>query len=185
MPFSSQLDCLTWNSLDFPYNTIQRELSEDPRLVSGSQNTLVTLGGKLAKRYGTLGIPGTLGLPSGARVDRLWVYETLETPSHIFLVASVAVNLTPLTVMLGLPGPEKVWKLYYCNLSDGIYWQLADPLRGSNASLRAHEAAVSRGLLFVKSYPSVSADVLGSVILDGTTGTIITCLLYTSDAADE
>ena len=174
MPFSSQLDCLTWNSLDFPYNTIERELSENPRLVAGSQNTLVTLGGKLAKRYGTIGIPGTDALPSGARIDRLWVYETLQTPSHIFLVASVAVNLIPTTIMLGLPGPATVWKLYYCNLSDSVYWQLADPLRGSNASLIPHEAAVSRGLLFVKSYPSVSADLLGSVILDGTTGVIIT-----------
>lgn len=174
MPFSSQLDCLTWNSLDFPYNTIERELSENPRLVSGSQNTLVTLGGKLAKRYGTVGVPGTDALPAGARIDRLWVYETLQTPSHIFLVASVAVNLIPTSIMLGLPSPPKVWKLYYCNLTDGIYWHLADALRGSNASLRPHEAAVSRGLLFVKSYPSESADVLGSVILDGTTGVIIT-----------
>ena len=169
MPFSSQLDCLTWNSLDFPYNTIQRELSEDPRLVSGSQDTLVTLGGKLAKRYGTLGIPGTAALPSGARIDRLWVYEALETPPHVYIVASVRVANTPLLPMLGLPQPPYVWKLYYCNLSDGIYWSLAPAYRGSNASLRPHEAAVSRGLLFVKSYPGKTADTtLGTVILDGT-----------------
>ena len=174
MPFSSQLDCLTWNSLDFPYNTIERELSEEPRLVAGSENTVVTLGGKLAKRAGTVGLSGTQNLPSGSRIDRLWVYETLQTPTHIFLVASVAIPQIPTKILLGLPGPSTIWRLYYCNLSDSIYWFLVPDLRGCNISLRAHEAAVSRGLLFVKSYPSGTADLLGSVILDGSTGTIST-----------
>ncbi len=175
MAFNSQLDCLSWASLDFPYNTINRELSAEPRLVSGSQNTAVTLGGKLVKRAGTVGVPNTATLPSGARIDRLWVYETLENPSNVYLVASVAINLDETaSALLLFPAPSTIWRLYYCNLSGGIYWNLAPNYRGCNISLRPHEASVSRGMLFVKCYPSETASLLGTVILDGTGGTIAT-----------
>lgn len=174
MSISSQLDCLTWQSLDFPYNTIQRELSEQPRLVAGSQNTAVTLGGKLVKRPGTIGIPGTAALPAGSRIDRLWVYETLDTPSHVYIVASVAIAHTPTALPLLFTSPTVTWRLYYCNLSASTFWSLAPELRGSNESLRPHEGAVSRGLLFLKGFPSKTLDVLGSVILDGTSGALTT-----------
>ena len=174
MPFSSQLDCLTWQSLDFPYNVIERELSEQPRLVEGSQNTLCTLGGKLAKRYGTQGIAGTQSLPTSSRIDRLWSYETLGPSPHIYLVASVAITTFGTELPLLFAAPTTTWRLYYCNLSASTFWALAPEYRGSNHSLLPHEAAVSRGLLYVKGFPSPTLDVLGSVILDGTSGTILT-----------
>lgn len=174
MPFSSQLDCLTWPSLAFPYNTIQRELDETPRLVSGSQNTVVTLGGKLAKRAGTNGIPGTQSLPSGSRIDRLWVYETLDNPPHVYIVASVAVPQTSTALPLLFETPPVLWRLYYCNLSSNTFWALAPNLRNCNQSVLPHEGGVSRGLLFLKSFPGGGGDVLGSVILDGTGGTVAT-----------
>ncbi len=159
MSQNSQWDDLTFPELSFPYNTIAAGLSDAPRLVEGSLNTAVTLGGTLIKRYGIKGVPSTASLPANARIDRCWVYETMDTPvPNVYIVASVLVG--------------SVWKLYYCLISSSVFWTLATAYRGCNLSLQPHEAITARGLLYVKSFPAPGDDLLGTVILDGTGGTM-------------
>lgn len=151
------LDSLQWSSLDFPYNRMGRPLSEEPRLVDG-RNSYVTYGGTIAKRPGTLKITNT---DSALKCDRLWVYETLESPQKIFLVGSF------FNVGTGY------WELYYANLDTPTAWTIMPELRQSNHSTSAHEASVSRGKLYIKSYPTaLSGEKLGSIIFDGTTITV-------------
>lgn len=160
MSFNSQWDCLSFDSLDLGYNLSERELSEKPRLVAGSKNTIVTYGGKLGKRYGAVGLANTT-LASTKRIDRLWVYETLDTPPIVYLVASV---FTP-----GSPGS---WSLYYCRLDTSTPWTQVTDYRNCNESTVAHEGGVARGMLFVRGVPQSGADKLGTVILDGSGGTM-------------
>ena len=163
MSFNSQWDCLSFDSLALPYNLAERELSEKPRLVSGTQNTCVTFGGKLAKRYGTVGVANTAinGLVAGGRIDRLWVYETMDTPPIVYLVASV---YQPATTN---------WGLYYCRLDNSTPWTAASSYRGCQASTVPHEGGVARGFLYIRGAPNSGTDLLGGVILDGTGGTFV------------
>src|SRR6185437_4909075 len=162
MSFNSQWDCLSFDSLALPYNIAERELSETPRLVSGSQNTCVTFGGKLAKRYGTVGLANTAlnTAVTNGRIDRLWVYETMDTPPIVYLVASV---YQPSTTN---------WGLYYCRLDTSTPWTAITNYRGCQQSTVAHEGGVARGLFFARGVPPSGVDLLGGVIVDGTGGTI-------------
>ncbi len=157
-----QYDSLEWSQLNFPYDTIERELSEKPRLVSGL-NTYVTVGGKLIKRYGTIKVDPTINTVLNLRIDRLWLVETLDTPVIVYIVASA------------FDSGAGTWGLYYIRLDAGgsPVWTSAGTLRQVHSSTRPHEATVSRGLLYVKGYPSGgSGEKLGSVIFDGTAGSV-------------
>lgn len=140
-------------SLDLNYSRYERELDPEPRLING-KNAFITLGGKLCKRPGTLSIAQTA---FAKRIDRLWIYETLETPPKVYIMAS-AFNTTLST-----------WGLYY-NRLDGASpgWTAVPSLRQINSSTRAHEAIAARGLFFAKGFPSVaSGEKLGTITFDG------------------
>jgi len=91
MPTSSAFDAKAYDDFAaFGYNRIAAELSETPRFFRG-ENAYVTPGGKLQKRLGSVEIPNSTII--GYRIERLWVYETMETPAKCFYVCS-AKNLT-------------------------------------------------------------------------------------------
>lgn len=154
MASNQQLDSIQHEKLDLSYDRSQAELSTDPRFVSG-RNTYVTLGGKLCKRLGNTLLNGTN--ITGKRIDRLWIYETSETPPKVFICASMY-DLAMLD-----------WQMYYINMDDvSPTWTQFSNLRAVNQSSRAHEAISSRGLFYVKSYPpSSTGELLGTVLLDG------------------
>lgn len=147
-------DALEFDKLDFPYNRIEAELSEEPRFIRGL-NASVSLGGKLCKRNGNLPLTNTY--LAGYRIDRLWLYETQENPPKVYIMASMF-N----TVLAS-------WSMWYNRQSAATpAWTLIPNLRQVNASTRAHEAVSSRGLFYIKGYPTAaSGEKLGSVIFDG------------------
>jgi len=152
-------DGITYPALDFPYNRITAELSEEPPRFIRGLNCFVSSGGKVARRPGTIAMTnGTFNL----RVDRAWIYETIDTPPVVYLIVS-AYNAS-----------TGYWELWYQRLSNtpSAFAQVPN-YRASNQSLSPHEASVARGLLFVKGYPgALSSEKLGSVIIDGTAGAI-------------
>lgn len=153
MSLDNTWDGLQFDSLDFPYNRIKRELSEDPRLVRG-KNMFVTLGGKLSKRPGTLAVANS---KINGRVDRLWLYETLESPPKVYIMASIY-NAASLD-----------WAMYYLRLDAGApAWTTLGTTRDLNASAAAHEAVAARGLFFIKGFPKTgSSEKLGTAQFDG------------------
>jgi hypothetical protein len=91
----------------------------------------------------------------------LWVYETMESPSKVYILGS-----------FWDPSTNR-WKLYYQRIGNTSTWQPAGTIRSLANSTRPHEVTFSRGLAFVKSFPDPSSsDKYGTSILDGTAGTI-------------
>ncbi len=154
MSHNSAWDSIEFPKLDLPYNRIESELSEKPRWIRGN-NAIVTLGGKLCKRPGNLLLTGSV--ITDKRSDRLWIYETLESPPKVFIVSSM------------YDAPTTSWSMYYIRMSDTApAWTQFSNLREINNSTRPHEAVVSRGLFYCKGYPSAaSGEKLGTVIFDG------------------
>lgn len=157
MSQNTQWDSLDYQVLNFPYNRIEAEFSPEQRLSSG-QNIAVTRGGKIIKRPGTIQLDAYSELDG--RVDRLWTYETIESPPNVYIVASVFTGT--------------YWELRYKHMSTpATAWQTPTSYRDCNASTLPHTLATSRGLAYIKGFPtSVSSEKLGTVILDGTGGTI-------------
>lgn len=152
MSVNTQWDSLVINTGDLAYNRINAELDDEPRLFRG-QNSFITLGGKLTKRSGTLEIANTT---LGKRCDRLWVYETLETPPKVYIIGSFYNSV------------NGKWELHYNRTSTGAGWQAVPSLRDSQLSTYPHELVVSRGLAYIKSFPSSgSSEKLGTIIFDG------------------
>ena len=159
MSQNTQWDSLDYDVLNFPYNRIETEFSPEPRVFRG-QNSYVTRGGKLAKRPGTVNLD-TNNTIAGGRIDRLWNYETLEASPSVFLVASVFTGT--------------YWELRYKKMESTTVnaWATPTAYRDCNLSTRPHELCVSRGLAYIKGFPrSASSEKLGTIILDGTGGTM-------------
>lgn len=156
MPQYPAYDATAYDNLDFPYNRIENELSETPRLIRGL-NTWITRNGKLARR------PGTKPMPVGSfnfRVDRTWICETEESPQRLYMIFSAFNNTTNL------------WELYYQRLSSptpGAITKFPNT-RGCNFSQAPHEASSARGKMFIKGYPPTSQSFYGSLIFDGSDG---------------
>lgn len=158
MAQNTQLDGLQFDDLFFPYDRITAELNDTPRLVAGL-NSCVTLGGKLAKRPGTLSI---LHMGNTLRADRLWIYETLDTPPKLYLLGSF------------FDSGDGLWKMFYNRPSLNTGWVAMGTTRSLQASTVAHEAVISRGLAYIKSVPaSASADKYGTAIFDGATTPVV------------
>lgn len=157
MSQNTQWDSLDYQVLDFPYNRINTEFDPEPRIFRGS-NSYVARGGKLAKRPGTLTLDTNNTLTG--RIDRLLSYETLESPPSVYIIASIFVT--------------DHWELRYKLMqTPASAWQTPTSYRDCNASTRPHEMVVSRGLVYVKGFPSSgSSEKLGTIILDGTGGTV-------------
>lgn len=156
MPESRELDVRQLSSLVLPYDVQTKELSDGPpRLVAGN-NTYITNGGKIAQAPG-LNDTGLTAFTLTKRIDRIVIYETIETSPKIFLVASVL--------------NAGVWEVQYLRLDAGApAWTSAGSTRGINASIYPHEFTVARGLVFVKGF--ANSQKIGAVILDGTGGTV-------------
>ena len=162
MSQNTQWDGLSYTEFDFPYNLIASELSPDPRL-SGGENSFVTTGGKLTKRPGTLPFDSGSSL-TGYRIDKMITYETMGENPSLYLVASMYKFAT------------SKWVLKYKTLGTTIgAWTDVPSYRSINSSTAMHQMAVSGGLVYVKGFPdSGDSEKLGSVVLDGTSGSITT-----------
>ncbi len=156
MPDSRMFDVRYLDDLNLPFDKVTKELSDEtPRLVDG-ENVYVTLGGKLSLAPG-LNDTGLTGFTLTKRPDRLVIYETLESPPKVFLLASVYNSVST------------QWEMHYLRLdAPAPAWTKFPDLRDVNASTRPHEIVTARGLAFVKAFPGGSGDKYGSVIFDGT-----------------
>lgn len=132
---------------------------------SGSSvDCYVTPGGSLARRppFNTAwyGSTGANTIISGKRIDYMWEYLTLPTTTgfvYRYLLMSVY-NYTTLA-----------WEMYYKDPSTGALTQFTN-VRNINDSTAMHRVGFSRGLAYIKGFPSGS-DKLGTIIFDGSTGT--------------
>lgn len=156
MPDSRQFDVRYLDDLNLPFDRVTKELSDElPRLVDG-ENMYVTIGGKLSIAPG-LNNTGLTSYTLTKRPDRLVIYETLESPPKVYLLASVYNSSTGF------------WEMYYLRLDAASpAWTIFTSVRDVNASTRPHEIITARGLAFIKSFPGPSGDKYGSVIFDGT-----------------
>lgn len=154
MPNNRAFDSDQPSDIALPYSRIERPLSDEPRLIRG-ENVWVTPFDTLAKRPCLVDV-GTF--PTGYRVDRAWLYETLDNPAKLFFVVSVYKYSTA------------IWEVWYqARTATPGAWTRIPSLRDCNLSTRAHEAVVARGLFYIKAFPNSAGDKLGSVIFDGST----------------
>jgi hypothetical protein len=98
---------------------------------------------------------------AGYRCDRLWLYQTLDNPPKLYLIASMYRFSTGF------------WELWYQRLSSSPgTWTIFPSLRSINSSQRAHEGVPARGKFYAKGYPNISTtETLGTVQFDGSPGT--------------
>jgi len=158
MPDSQQFDVRELPSLALPYDKTTRELSEAPlRLIAG-ENIWITRGGKPSRRPGT-NDTGLTALTVDKRPDRLLIYETVEASPKIFLLASF------------YNSSSTKWELWYCRPGT-TGWTTAGTLRDINVSERPHEMVQAAGKVYVKAFPGAAADKYGSVVFDGTGGSV-------------
>lgn len=160
MADNRQYDSLALPDMVLPFAPNAGQLVNKPYL-TGGHDTYCTWGGTLKKRPGTINLGAT---PlSGVYPIRLWVYETLEASPYVYIVGSFLVSGT--------------YQLKYLAISQGsTTWTTVTERRGCNHSQHEHEGVVRRGKLYIKGDPLVGsdADLLGSVYLDGTGGTMTT-----------
>lgn len=154
MALNTQLDSLKSRGAALPYNKILEELDTTPRIVSGT-NMLSTVGGKLIKRPGCTAIASTT---LGYRIDRLVVYETLDSPQRIYLLASAFTGT--------------YWEMFYIRLGVTA-WTSLGSTRSLNLSTRPHEITTARGLAYIKGFPGGS-EKYGSCIFNGASGAVYT-----------
>lgn len=103
---------------------------------------------------------------AGGRVRKIWSYETFAPASTAVLsyqLASVEDSATGLYSLIWIA-------------AGGVAWATVTALRSCNSSTRVHMIVFSRGLAYVKSFPDpvTTSEKLGTVILDGTGGSIVT-----------
>jgi len=104
---------------------------------------------------------------AGAQVRKFWVYETFSPASttiHSYLIAAAEDQVTNL------------YGLYWL-YAGSPFWAAVTSFRGCNSSTRIPLIVFSRGLAYVKTFPdaaTVPSEKLGTVILDGTSGTLLT-----------
>lgn len=164
MAVNQSLDSLQFPTLEFFYDKTRSTIQDNPpRLVAGT-NLYITPSGTISRRPGTSPMNNT-NAPGAYRVDRLWIYETVETPAQVYMIAS-----------LYSPGPG-TWSLGYqrLNSTSPAAWALVPNLRQVNSSTYPHEAVSGRGFFYVKSFPTqASGEKLGTVVLDASGGTMRT-----------
>lgn len=135
----------------------------------GGKNTLVTLGGKLRRRYGTKASSANNSL-AGVRVDRAVICETIEispaTPSpKVYLIMSV------------FNASTGFWEIWHQELTGTPSAPAkTGTLRGLDKSQAPHELVVARGLCFIRgtpSFPTNDSTGIGAVVFDGTGGSVV------------
>ncbi len=159
MALQQVFDTGHYESLAWPYDRIRGELDPSPRIVAGL-NTFVTAGDKLGRRPATKTLDSVTQITK--RPARVTVVETLESPSKIYIVGSFYNSTTAR------------YEIWWLRLDAGSpAWTKLTDLRSVNLSYYPHEMESARGLLYIKAFPlSATGEKLGSVILDGTGGTV-------------
>lgn len=146
------MDALELQRMDLPYDRATAPLAPDKRFWRGL-NMYVSHGGSLRSRLAGLQVSNTT---HSQRIDRLWVYETEDTPPNVYFVASM------------YNGTTGYWEIYYFRPGTDTSWNLAPDLRGLRDSTVPHEAAPYQGRMYIR---AVSAtDNYGTAIFDGTGG---------------
>lgn len=141
---NTQLDSREFSPLYWPYDLTTPELSDKPRLVSGSLNTFVTSGGKIAKRPGVTDLDATLmTLPANRTVVRLWYYEPPVGGSRWMLAS-----------MLKSAGG---YEMYYRRVGTGYAWTSFGSTRQMDASETPHECVVQNGVAYVRGEPTAAS----------------------------
>lgn len=156
MALNTQLDSAQLKGAALPYNKILRELDTTPHIVAG-QNMLSTVGGKLIKRPGCTAIASTT---LNYRIDRLVVYETLDSPQRVYLLASAFTGT--------------YWEMFYIRLGVTT-WTSLGSLRSLNQSTKPHEITTARGYAYIKGFPG-GTEKYGSAIFNGASGAVYTTL---------
>lgn len=150
-----QLDARELDTLRLPYDKFAKKLHDIPILVSGS-NIYAAQNNTLRKRGGTGGTTALTDETVTGRIDRIGAYETLESPSKVYLIASVYNGTN--------------WEMFYLRLSAGTpQWTTMGTVRDVDDSTRAHEWVVARGKVYIQGFPG-SGDKLGTVVFDGSGG---------------
>lgn len=154
---SQQFDTFDLENLDIPYDRHTKELDDRPRIVDGKD--VFIRREKIRKRPAlrTDDVEGTF-VNATHRVDRALIYETLENPSQIFLVASL------------FNKSNSDWELAWIEMGVGSpTWTIFPNTRDCNDSTQPHEMVVSNGLLYIRGVPvNAAADPYGTIIFDGT-----------------
>jgi hypothetical protein len=152
MARNQQMDALELKRMDLPYDRATAPLTGDLRYWRGL-NMFVSHGGSLKTRLAGTTVANT---NHTQRIDRLWVYDTEDTPPLVYFVASMYNSSTGL------------WEIHYFRPGTDTVWNKAPAFRGLLDSTVPHEAAPYQGRFYIRSVSSV--DKYGTTILDGTAG---------------
>jgi hypothetical protein len=153
MARNQQMDALEFQRMDLPYDRATAPLSNELRFWRGL-NMFVSHGGSLKKRLAGVAVADT---NHTLRIDRLWIYETEDTPPLVYFVASM---YNPVSTY---------WEIHYFRPGTDTSWNKAEDLRGLIDSTVPHEASPYQGRLYIR---AVSAtDKYGTALFDGTAGT--------------
>lgn len=147
-----------------PYDTRPSPPDDQYRLFSTDHDTYITAGGNIKKRPGIQKL--TSNNLSGRTIRKLWLYTTIPNTSGIQYSYWIASTYDP-TLSATTP-----FKLYYCTAA-GSAWTSCGTLRDLDASTRVHELVTFKGKCYVKSFPASGGNKLGTVIMDGSTGSIV------------
>lgn len=161
MPVNQQFDSAELKALNLGYDVISPELSPEVRLVAG-QNMQITSFAKLAKRPGTTQLGSFASNVFPGKLDHYILYETLDSPPKIWLVASVQSNATSL---------YQVWAV---RLDGSGTPASVGNLSGTQVSIYPNEMVISRGICYIKSFPGPGVDTfqeLGSIAFNGSSNT--------------
>jgi len=146
-----------------PFDSRPAKPDATPRLYPTSINTFITNAGTIKKRP-QLQLAGFNAI-SGGKIKKLWWYETIPNSSGVTYYYVLACVYFPATGYYNLYGKE---------VTSGFSGSLAQvgTLRDMHQSSRAHVLADFKGKLYVKGFP-VSSEKLGTVIVDGSTGSLV------------
>ncbi len=151
----------TYDGVEFdanlPYDPYSASLVDRARIVSGTDVWVTnepTMRRRPAARFGDF---TGYAFPAAHRVDRLWIYSTVEASPKVYVLASAydTVNLW--------------WEMFWIRLGAVTpAWTSVTAVRDLNQSTRPHECVVYNGLAYIKGYPGAAADKYGTVVFDGT-----------------
>lgn len=139
-------------------NNLDHRLLGSATYDSGSQDLVVTPGGRLNRRGPFTALSNSV--LSGYRIDRQWHYETLpNTDGTVYRY----ILISALNAATGL------YAMFY---SLGSSFTAFTSIRDINASRVPHILTVLRGKAYIEGFPAAaSAEKLGTIIFDGSAGT--------------
>jgi hypothetical protein len=131
---------------------------------SSTKNAYITASGSLAKRPALVSA-GANAIANG-KIMKQWFYETLpDSAGTIYKYHFVCVYF-PATAY---------YDLYYLNVTSGFSGSYAQvsTTRDLDKSKRVHELVVFNGKVYAKSFTDGTSNTLGTVIIDGSSGSLV------------